>query len=219
MPPKAKFTRKEIIEAALKLVRAGGLQAVTARELAAELGCSARPIFTAFKNMEELQYELIEAAQRVYEQYYLEGMKMFPAFKGIGMQYIRFAIEEPMLFKIMLSNVKQKHVEYNDILPIIDYHYDECIKTIQQQFSLTAEQATELYRNLWTYTHGIASMCSEHIYEFEAEKAAAMLGNACRCFLAGLRMQQDTRTDIVPSEMDQKDIPVDFFTKGRKFGE
>ena len=37
MPPKAKFTKEEIVEAALALTRAGGPEAVTARDVTALL--------------------------------------------------------------------------------------------------------------------------------------------------------------------------------------
>ena len=58
MPPKPKFTREEIVEKALELVAQGGEEALTARDLGQRLGSSARPIFTVFKNMEELQGEV-----------------------------------------------------------------------------------------------------------------------------------------------------------------
>ena len=40
MPPKAKFTREEVIAAALTILREGGIGAVTARELGAKLNLS-----------------------------------------------------------------------------------------------------------------------------------------------------------------------------------
>ena len=55
MPPKPKFSKEEIIAAALDLVRAKGMEGLTARELGQRLGSSARPIFTVFSSMEEVQ--------------------------------------------------------------------------------------------------------------------------------------------------------------------
>ena len=51
MPPKAKYTREEIIETALNIVAEKGKSALNARDLGAALGTSTRPVFTAFKNM------------------------------------------------------------------------------------------------------------------------------------------------------------------------
>lgn len=54
VPPKAKFTKDEIVSAGLEIVRRDGLEALTARELGNALGSSARPIFTVFNNMDEV---------------------------------------------------------------------------------------------------------------------------------------------------------------------
>ena len=44
MPPRAKFSREEIIKAGLDIVRENGLEALTARALGDKLGSSSRPI-------------------------------------------------------------------------------------------------------------------------------------------------------------------------------
>ena len=59
MPPKPKFTREEIVAAALELVSEKGMSALTSRDLGARLGSSARPIFTVFNSMEEVQASLV----------------------------------------------------------------------------------------------------------------------------------------------------------------
>lgn len=51
MPPKAKYTREEIVQIALDLVSEKGIGALNARNLGAAMGTSTRPVFTAFKNM------------------------------------------------------------------------------------------------------------------------------------------------------------------------
>ena len=55
MPPKPKFTRDEIVQAALTIVSEKGVEALTAKELGDALGASARPIFTVFASMKEAQ--------------------------------------------------------------------------------------------------------------------------------------------------------------------
>ena len=98
MPPKAKFTREDIVEAALCIVREKGIDALTARSLAEELGSSAQPIFTVFKNMEEVQVELKRTVKQVFNRYVRKAMEYTPAIKQVGVLMIRFASEEPKLF-------------------------------------------------------------------------------------------------------------------------
>ena len=80
MPPKPKFTRDEIVQAALTIVSEKGIEALTAKELGDALGASARPIFTVFATMKEVQDAVREAAMRRFESYAeqkLPGMPLF----------------------------------------------------------------------------------------------------------------------------------------------
>ena len=86
MPPKPQFTAEEIAAAALSLVKELGVEALTARNLAARLGTSARPIFTVFKSMDEVRWAARELALREFEQYFSDYEHYSPAFKHIGMQ-------------------------------------------------------------------------------------------------------------------------------------
>ena len=56
MPPKAKFTRQEIIDAAVDIARRAPLEAVTAQELASVLGTSTRPVFTYFRRRQRNRF-------------------------------------------------------------------------------------------------------------------------------------------------------------------
>ncbi len=69
MPPKPKFTREEIVEAALMIAADRGIKALTSRELGAALGSSARPIFTVFESMQEVRAEVRRAALARFEEY------------------------------------------------------------------------------------------------------------------------------------------------------
>lgn len=101
MPPKPKFTKDEMVQAALELVARRGTEALTARELGAALGSSARPIFTVFRSMDELQQAVREAAMRRFEQFVRQPVPGMPVFKQVGIQMARFAVEEPKLYQML----------------------------------------------------------------------------------------------------------------------
>ena len=105
MPPKAKFTKEEIIEAALNIVRTDGYEALTSRALGTYLGSSARPIFTVFKNMEEVQQAMIEAAkQNCGKRYNQKRQHLLPISGGFICKKNRRMIDQrpcngrPLLF-------------------------------------------------------------------------------------------------------------------------
>ena len=62
MPPKFKFTREAMIDTAFNLVRAKGWSALSTRSLADALGTSARPIYSHFKSMDELEADVAKRA-------------------------------------------------------------------------------------------------------------------------------------------------------------
>lgn len=175
MPPKARFTKEEIIFAALSVVRREGMASLTARALAAELGSSARPIFTVFQSMEEVQHEVREAAKAEYNDYVKRGLTDEPAFKGVGMQYIKFAQEEPKLFQLLFMSELKEEVNLSEVLPVLDENYDTIVKTIRELYRVEEADAWSLYRHLWIYTHGIAALCAAKVCNFSEKEISEML--------------------------------------------
>lgn len=177
MPPKAKFTKDEILEAALNIVRADGIKALTARALGSQLGSSARPIFTVFQSMDELQQEILAAARRLYNEYAAKGLQQteMPAFKGIGMQYIQFALTEPKLFQLLFMAEQPQSPTVRNILPAIDENYPQILSSVQAHYSLSKVDSEWLYRHLWIYTHGIAVLCATNMCTFTGEEIGMLL--------------------------------------------
>lgn len=101
MPPKPKFSRDEIIAAALQLVSEKGIDALTAKSLGAALGSSARPIFTFFRSMKEVQDAVRSAAMRRFEHFAEHQMLDMPLFKQAGMRMVLFGMHEPKLYQLL----------------------------------------------------------------------------------------------------------------------
>ncbi|HJA99759.1 MAG TPA: TetR/AcrR family transcriptional regulator, partial [Candidatus Mediterraneibacter merdavium] len=154
MPPKAKFTKSEIIEAALNIVRTEGYEALTSRALGTHLGSSARPIFTVFRNMEEVQQATIESAKALYKKYVTRGLEEDPPFKGVGTQYILFSVNEPKLFHLLFMTEQKQIPDLSGVLPLIDESYEDILLSIQKDHEISELSAKKLYRHLWIYTHG-----------------------------------------------------------------
>lgn len=170
MPPKAKFTRDEILDTALAITKELGIDAVTARELGNRLGSSARPIFTVFENMDEVKELVIVRAKELYGQYVEEGLTNQIAFKGVGIAYIRFAMEQPRLFQLLFMRAVQDSKNVSMILPVIDDNYDRILQSVQEPYGLEREAAQKLYQHLWTYTHGIATMFATGLCSYTIEQ-------------------------------------------------
>lgn len=175
MPPKCKFSQQEIIQAALDLTRTKGINALTARALGAKLGSSPKPIFTVFENMEAVQAEVQKAAKALYAAYIHVGLQQQLPFKGVGTQYILFAIQEPKLFQLLFMSEQPQKPSVAGILPVIDESYDKILLSVQNGYGLDKKDAENLYRHLWIYTHGIAVLCATNMCLFTAEEISRMM--------------------------------------------
>ena len=175
MPPRAKFSKEEIVNAALDLVRAEGFGALTSRALGTALGSSARPIFTVFQSMEDVARAVTEAAKGLYREFVQQGLAETPAFKGIGTQYIRFAAKEPKLFQLLFMTEQKQVPDLSGILPSIDDSYEQILSSIQRDYGMEEASARRLYHHLWIYTHGIAVLCATNMCRFTGEEISEML--------------------------------------------
>ena len=187
MPPKCRFTREEITKTALDLTREEGISALTARALGTKLGSSPKPIFTVFENMEEVQAEVQKAAKALYAEYIRVGLHQELAFKGVGTQYILFAIKEPKLFQLLFMSEQPQKPSVAGILPIIDESYDQILQSVQSGYGLGEKDAENLYRHLWVYTHGIAVLCATNMCSFTPEEISGMMTEVCRSLLKEIK--------------------------------
>ena len=191
MPPKAKFTKAEIIEAALNIVRTEGYEALTSRALGTYLGSSARPIFTVFKNMEEVQQVMIEAAKNLYKEYVNKGLTAEHPFKGVGTQYILFSVNEPKLFQLLFMAEQKQIPDLSGVLPLIDESYKDILLSIQKDYEISELSAKKLYRHLWIYTHGIASLCATKMCRFTGEEISTLITEVCMSVLKKIQEEEN----------------------------
>jgi len=173
MPPKAKYTREQIIDVAYSMVRRYGKDHLTARSLASELGTSTAPIFTAFESIDEVMSEVTSKAQALYSRYHDEGLLYTPPFKGTGLKYIQFAKDEPELFKLLfMSGVEccQSHYAPEK------YEYEGVVRgVVKESYGLDDEKARKLYNHMTVYTHGLAVMYAQGYCVFSDEDVSRML--------------------------------------------
>ena len=190
MPPKAKFTREEIIEAAFHIVKTDGFEALTSRALGTHLGSSARPIFTVFQSMDEVQQAVIEAAKALYKQYVDQGLMWEHPFKGVGTQYILFSIQEPKLFQLLFMTEQPRIPDFSGVLPLIEESYEEILLSIQNDYGMSRRLAEKLYHHLWIYTHGIATLCATKMCRFTGEEISSMITEVCMSILKNIKEEK-----------------------------
>ena len=98
------ITRERVISSAFTELKENGWENWNARRIAKRAGCSTMPLFRLFKNMDEIRNAVISECLKTYEKYIEEGRKEPLAYRGMGRAYIRFAKEEPWIFKALCAS-------------------------------------------------------------------------------------------------------------------
>ena len=202
MPPKPKFTRDQVAAAAFQMIKEGGVSALTARDLGSRMGTSARPIFTLFKNMEEVKQAARELAIREFMSYISDYQEYTPAFKRIGMMIVRYGIHEPELFKLLFLQEHSRGVTFEQALHDLDGMDETCIQLVMRDYELTREQAKLLFEQMWTHALGLGTMCAMGVCDLPEEEIGRRQGIM---FASLMTFIKSGRLDDVPVYAEKKD--------------
>lgn len=204
MPPRAKFTREEIVQTAFDMTREKGFDSVTARELGKRLGTSATPIFTVFQNMHEVQQEVRRLAMQEFEKYVADALNYTPAFKQFGVQMIRFATEEPYLFRILYMEVNEESKSFDAMLQELGDTAQVCIDVIQKDYDVSHQDAERLFQHTWIYTFSICVLLVNKICYFTQEQIMDMLGLEFQGALMLLKSGQYEQIGVAPQKASNR---------------
>ena len=172
MPPKAKVTKEDIINAAVDIVRESGSQAINARTVASVLNCSTQPIFSNFATMDELRLAVVEKADVLCQEYMQREVesKKYPIYKANGMAYIRFAQEEKELFKLLYMRDRSC-----ELIPEATEQTDRMESIVHNNTGLSGVDAKLFHLEMWAYVHGIATMFATSFFDLDWELVSKML--------------------------------------------
>ncbi len=157
MPPKFKFTREQVLAAALDLVREKGWSALSTRSLARALGTSARPIYSFFTSMDVLEEALVMASLDLMYACMTRTVTGEPWIDhGIG--YVMFASKEGHLFR---GCNNEKNISYFKVHG--DGIWKKCTDSLAAYPGFAGLTEDEIYRiqlTRWLLCHGLAFQVS-----------------------------------------------------------
>lgn len=168
MPRSAFFSKETIAAAGLEIIRKQGVEALSARALSKQLGCSLSPIFTVFKDMDEIHTAVRQVAAALFADYVKDVLDYQPAFKEYGMRLIRFAKQEQNIFQLFLER-------RNSLMDNAPEMALKCLDEIKELYQLTDNQVLILYRQLWAFTCGIAVLATQSPDDYPEELISEMI--------------------------------------------
>ena len=170
MPPKARVTKDMVIKAAFEVARKMGAESINARTVSEKLNCSTQPVMYHFATIEELKRAAYAKADWFHTEY-LMNIEQHNILLGIGLNYIRFAVEEPHLFRFLFQSGFSTE---NSLLEMINSEeLKPVISTMQKTMNLNIEQTKEVFVTLALFVHGYASIIINNSLEYN-EKIIAL---------------------------------------------
>ena len=169
MPRKPTTTKEAMIEGAFRLIREQGHEALTVRSLAAFLGCSTQPIMYQFPDTETLKALAYQKADAFHTRYILAGENLLE----IGIRYIRFAEEEPQLFRFLFQSGRFSGFSLEDLIRAPEAA--GLLAAVSSEEELTAEEAAAFFEPLVAAVHGYASLIANNGMKYDPDAIRRVL--------------------------------------------
>lgn len=165
--------RRSVIEAAERLLVQCGPQALKVREIADELGCSTKVIYTMFGGKDGLANALYAEGIKLLR----EDMEQIIAkdnaaayLNEIGWGYWNFAIKHPSYYRVMFGNAIPDFTPSDANLQLSDNAFEMVAQQIARfasEGSIVAENPLVAAKAFWTVMHGVVILHLDHYFDHE----------------------------------------------------
>lgn len=193
MPPRSKVTREAIVNAAMEIAREAGAEAINARTVAKKLCCSTQPVMYHFATMADLKRSVYAQADRFHTDYLMRSAGDTDPLLEIGLNYIRFAIQEPHLFRFLFQSGYAKE---SNLLEMLDSEeLVPVLSAMQEGLGTDREKTRQVFLIVALFAHGYASIIANNGLEYDETLVAAHLERAFNgAVIAAMQEENDEKT-------------------------
>ena len=179
MPARAKVTREMIVDAAFAVARETGAESISARTVSERLNCSTQPVMYHFATIEELKRAVYAKADRYHSEYLMDRKSpQKGVMLGIGLNYIRFAIEEPHLFRFLFQS---DYFNGKTLLELIDAEeLIPVLSAMQRSLGISMKQTKTVFITVFLFAHGYASIIANNSLKYDEDMISSHLDRAYR---------------------------------------
>ena len=173
MQPKTRITEELIIEAAVEVVRRKGFEHINARTVAGQLHCSTQPVMYHFSTIDSLKRAAYKRVDQLHSQYMMNTPPGQDPILGIGLNYIRFAVEEPQLFRFLFQS---GYAEEKSLLEMVDSEeLVPVLEAMREGAGLSLQKTRNVFITVALFAHGYASIIANNHLEFDEKLIAEHL--------------------------------------------
>ena len=173
MPPITRITKDMIIHAAIEVAKQSGYENINARTVSAQLHCSTQPVMYHFSTIDAMKRAAYAQVDHLHSEFLMTiPLGQDPALV-IGLNYIRFAVEEPQLFRFLFQS---GYAEENNLLEMVDSKgLAPVLAAIQEGAGLSMEKSRDVFITVALFAHGYASLIANNHLEFDEKLIAEHL--------------------------------------------
>lgn len=174
MPPKIKISKEMIEQAAFEIARTEGADKITARKISEQLNCSTQPVLYHFSSVEEIKKAAYQKADEYHSNYLMNMEKDYgDPMLAIGMNYIRFAVEESNLFRFLFQTNEFSGANMSDLMN--SQELLPVFSVLQEETETSEAEAKEIFSTLFIFVHGYASMFANNSMDYDEKELIGML--------------------------------------------
>lgn len=181
LPKRIRVSREMILTAAFDITREKGIDAVSNREIARRLNSSIRPIYYQFSSSMELNVKLVDKISKYFYSYILDSLNDdLPKYKQVGLNYIRFALEEKNFFRVLFMD----ELYHDEIVsPFDDKNFKIIADLIKKSTEIDDNNIKNFHNLMWIYTHGLACLCASGRVDYSLEDIKRLLTDGFEAFV------------------------------------
>ena len=173
MPRKTKISKEMIIDAAVEITREYGFEKISARTAAQQLHCSTQPVMYHFTTIDSLKRAAYAKTDRIHSEYLMNIPEDRDPVMSVGLNYIRFAVEEPQLFRFLFQsgyareNSLPEMIDSEELIPVLT--------VMEKESGLSREKIRQVFLTVALFTHGYASLIAGSGLEYDEKLVAEHL--------------------------------------------
>ena len=190
MPPKTKVTAEMVVNAAIEVASQSGYESINARMVSGQLHCSTQPVMYHFSTIDSLKKAAYKRLDQLHSEYMMNTRPGQDPILGIGLNYIRFAVEEPQLFRFLFQS---GYAEENNLLEMVDSEeLVPVLAAMREGAGLSMEKTRQVFITVALFAHGYASIIANNHLEFDEKLIAEHLERTWNgAVLAAAQEEQD----------------------------
>jgi AcrR family transcriptional regulator len=189
--------RSALIDAALRILNAGGVDALTLRATARAAGVSQAAPYRHFADKDELLAAVAEEGFRAMGAAVTAALATVEAnhvarFRAQGMTYIRFAVEHPAQFRLMFGRELADHSKHGGLKAAASETFARLIGAVQKGQELGIVRSGNFEDQAmaaWSMVHGLSSLLVDGQLTPGEEPLDVFANRALQYLFLGLRSE------------------------------